>query len=117
MPSKKATAAAAADSQKKRKREKAEDASRLKKRRGQADEEAPADETPRTKGSLGQLVQPESRAIANRSTTWKISEPMGGCMSEIDPIFTPDEESVLLRCPDPSTDAVVSPSYYVVSCA
>ncbi|CAK7273663.1 NET1-associated nuclear protein 1 [Sporothrix epigloea] len=95
MPSKKATAAAAADSQKKRKREKAEDVSRLKKRRGQADEEAPVDETPRTKGS-GQLVQPESRAIANRPTTWKLSEPMGGCMSDIDPIFTPDEEHIII---------------------
>ncbi|CAK7215506.1 NET1-associated nuclear protein 1 [Sporothrix curviconia] len=94
MPSKKA--AAAADSQKKRKRDKAEDVARLKKRRGQAAGEETAAEAPQTNGSAGQLAQPKSRAIADRPTTWTLSEPMGGSMSNIDPIFTPDEEHIII---------------------
>ncbi|CAK7228242.1 NET1-associated nuclear protein 1 [Sporothrix bragantina] len=94
MPSKKA--AAAADSQKKRKRDKAEDVARLKKRRGQADEEETSADVPQTNGSTGQLTEPKSRAIADRPTTWKLSEPMGGSMSDIDPIFTLDEEHIII---------------------
>ncbi|CAK7197368.1 NET1-associated nuclear protein 1 [Sporothrix eucalyptigena] len=101
MPSRKA--AAAADSQKKRKRDKAEDIARLKKRRGQADDEETAESTPQTNATAGhsgktpsQLAQPKLRAIADRPTTWKLSEPMGGSMSDIDPIFTADEEHLII---------------------
>lgn len=99
MPSRKA--AAAADSQKKRKRDKAEDVVRLKKRKGQTEEEDVAPSPGKKANGTGrnnQLAQPNARAIADQKTTWKLSEPMGGAMTDIDPVFSNDEEYVNI-CP------------------
>lgn len=97
MPSRKA--AAEADSQKKRKRDKAEDVVRLKKRKGQTEEDevapSPGKKTNGTSRN-NQLAQPNARAIAGQKTTWKLSEPMGGAMADIDPVFSNDEEYVNL---------------------
>jgi hypothetical protein len=98
MPSRKA--AVAADSQKKRKRDKAEEVVRLKKRKGQTDEEEMAESPKKKNGGAGhnsQLAQPTTRAIADQKTTWKLSEPMGGAMADIDPVFSTDEEYVVVN--------------------
>lgn len=98
-------AAAAADSQKKRKRDKAEDVVRLKKRKGQAgEEETAASSVSSGKKSGGaarnsKLAQPTARAIADQKTTWKLSEPMGGAMADIDPVFSNDEEYAVTHDP------------------
>lgn len=99
----------------KRKREKADqDESLHKKKRkhGKAAKEDTAD-TP----SKPQHVDPKEanstpnkagiRAKAHKDTLrksktlqkWRISEPMGGRMTDVDPIFSPDEKYVLLSCP------------------
>ena len=105
MASRKA-ASAAADSLKKRKREKVEDAGRSRKRKPQDGEEAQAPSPAKTEGTAkkgasganGAVVKAAPRAKADRSTTWKVSEPMGGAMTDIDPIFSADEEYVMAAC-------------------
>ncbi|ERS99709.1 NET1-associated nuclear protein 1 (U3 small nucleolar RNA-associated protein 17) [Sporothrix schenckii 1099-18] len=92
-------AAGAADSEKKRKRDKAEDVVRLKKRKGQPQEEATVPSSEKKSGGPGrssQLAHPSTRAIANQRTTWKLSEPMGGAMADIDPVFSTDEEHLII---------------------
>ncbi|EPE10095.1 sporulation protein [Ophiostoma piceae UAMH 11346] len=103
MPSRKA-ASAAADSLKKRKREKVEDAGRSRKRKPQEGEEAQDASPAKTEGAAkkganganGAVVKAAPRAKADRSTTWKVSEPMGGAMTDIDPIFSADEEHIVI---------------------
>lgn len=99
MPSRKA-ASAAADSLKKRKREKVEDAGRSRKRKPQEGEEeaaaaAAAAASPASK-KANAVVKAAPRAKADRTTTWKLSEPMGGAMTDIDPIFSADEEHIII---------------------
>lgn len=87
MTSRKA-ASAEADAQKKRKREKIEDAGRSKKRKPQDDKD---ETTAMVVKQLGEVSKAAETRRGGRSGSWKLSEPMGGCMSDIDPIFTADE--------------------------
>lgn len=90
----------------KRKRDKADpDASSYKKRRqAKVEKEAVAGATPRKGNADGAIDEVttsqggvESRSKGdifreNNLQSWRISEPMGGRMSDVDPIFSVDEK-------------------------
>lgn len=90
----------------KRKRDKADpDASSYKKRRqGKVEKEAVAGATPRkgnANGAINEVTsrrggldsRPKDDIIREKSLqNWRISEPMGGRMSDVDPIFSADEK-------------------------
>ncbi len=90
-------AAAEADSEKKRKRGKIEDAGRSKKRRPQEngkDEKEAHDQLKPTAENGGVLTASKKAPAPRPASTWTLSEPMGGTMAAIDPIYTTDEQCV-----------------------
>lgn len=66
-----------------------------------------ADSTPSRSDDKTALILKESSMLEKAAvaatqpprTTWKVSRPMGGRVLDIDPIFSPDERSVLSVAP------------------
>ncbi|KAK0731423.1 hypothetical protein B0H67DRAFT_597313 [Lasiosphaeris hirsuta] len=102
---------------KKRKREPKDEASPLKRHRSKSKPKSQANGSPETPGKeTKSLVQsgdsrsyptdcdmelPGTLTTSNRlaqasSTAWKVSDPTGGRMLDIDPIFSPDEQHLII---------------------
>lgn len=106
MASSKSQASKSSDKRKRDKADQDEPAQKKKRKQGKAAKEDPADmplesnhmdhveDDPTNKEELEASVHNKALRHAKALQKWRISEPMGGRMSDIDPIFSADEEYV-----------------------